>query len=239
MKDRLPTLAALRRELTRAANPERARNPIWFKTAKGDYAEGDKFIGILVPTLRTIARGYEHLKLAEIEKLLASRIHEYRYAGLLILVSHYEAANRRVRQEVFDFYIAHTRYINNWDLVDTSAPYIVGEHLLHRSRRVLYRLADSSVLWERRIAMVATSAFILRGDLKDTFNIAKRLLADKHDLIHKATGWMLREAGDHSRPKLTAFLKRNYSQMPRTALRYAIEHLPELQRKQILKGFFG
>jgi 3-methyladenine DNA glycosylase AlkD len=236
--DRLPTLAELRRELTRAANPERARNPIWFKTAKGDYGEGDKFIGVLVPTLRAIARSYGHLKLAEIEKLLASRIHEFRYAALLILVSQYKAASQPVRQEVFDFYVAHTRYINNWDLVDTSAPYIVGEHLVHRSRRVLYRLADSSVLWERRIAMVATSAFILRGDLKDTFNIAKRLLADKHDLIHKAIGWMLREAGDRSRPKMTAFLKRNYSQIPRTALRYAIEHLPEIERKQILKGSF-
>jgi DNA alkylation repair enzyme len=145
--DRLPTLAALRRELTRAANPERARNPIWFNTAKGDYGEGDEFIGVLVPTLRAIARSYGHLKLTEIEKLLASKIHEYRYAGLLILVSQYGAANQRVRQEVFDFYIAHTRYVNNWDLVDTTAPYIVGEHLIHRSRRVLYRLADSSVLW--------------------------------------------------------------------------------------------
>jgi 3-methyladenine DNA glycosylase AlkD len=235
---RLATLAALKRELTLAGDPQRARSPIWFKTGKGEYGEGDRFIGVRTPILRAIAGQYHHLGLPEIEKLLKSRIHEYRYAGLLILVSQYEAGDTDSRQKVFDFYLGHTRYINNWDLVDTSAPNIVGEHLVHRSRRVLYRLADSSVLWERRIAMVATSAFIVRGDLKDTLNIAKRLLADKYDLIHKAIGWMLREAGDRSRSKMIVFLNRNYPQMPRTALRYAIEHLPEAQRKRILKGLF-
>jgi 3-methyladenine DNA glycosylase AlkD len=129
--------------------------------------------------------------------------------------------------------------INNWDLVDTSAPDIVGEHLVSRSRRVLYRLAESGELWQRRIAMVATLAFIQKGDLKDTFGIAERLLADEHDLIHKAIGWMLREAGDNSRADMIAFLERHYSQIPRTALRYAIEHLPQGRRKRVLRGLFA
>jgi 3-methyladenine DNA glycosylase AlkD len=238
MTPRLPNLTALKRKLAQSGDPQRARNPIWFKTGQGDYAEGDKFIGVRIPALRAIANQYHHLELAEIERLLRSRIHEYRYAALLILVSQYEAGDFSTRKKVFDFYLDHTRYINNWDLVDTSAPYIVGEHLIHRSRRVLYRLAESPVLWERRIAMVATFAFIERGDLKDTYGIANRLLHDKHDLIHKAVGWMLREAGVYSRPSMLAFLKRHYSRMPRTALRYAVEHLPEVQRKKVLKGFF-
>jgi 3-methyladenine DNA glycosylase AlkD len=236
---RLATLTALKRELTQAGDPQRARNPIWFKTGKGEYGEGDEFIGVRIPTLRAIAGKYHDLKLREIEILLRSRIHEYRYAALLILVSRYEAGDARTRQEVFDFYLDHTGYVNNWDLVDTSAPNIVGEHLVRRSRRVLYRLAESPVLWERRIAMVATFAFIARDDLKDTFGIAKCLLADKHDLIQKATGWMLREAGVYSRPRMIAFLKRHYSRMPRTTLRYAIEHLPKVQRNRALKGIFA
>ncbi len=143
----------------------------------------------------SIAAKYHQLKLPDIETLLASPIHEHRYVSLLILVAWYQEGDSGARQEIFDFYLRQTAGVNNWDLVDTSAPYIVGEHLVSRSRRVLYRLASSHVLWERRIAMVATSAFIRRGDLKETFGIAERLLADKHDLIHKAIGWMLREAG--------------------------------------------
>jgi 3-methyladenine DNA glycosylase AlkD len=235
---RPPTLAGLKRELTRAADPERARNPIWFKTGKGQYGERDKFIGVTIPKQRSIAARYHDLQLSEIEQLLQSPIHEYRSIALSILVSRYQAGNRAARQKVFAFYLAHIGCINNWDLVDGSAPYILGQHLLNRSRRVLYRLAKSPVLWERRIAMVATSAFIDRGDLKDTFGIATLLLADRHDLIHKAVGWMLREAGVQSRSGMLRFLKRNYSRMPRTALRYAIEHLPVGQRKKILKGLF-
>jgi 3-methyladenine DNA glycosylase AlkD len=231
---RRSTLAALRRELGKAADPKRAGHPIWFKTGKGEYGEGDKFIGISVPVQRAIAGKYSDLQLDEIEKLLESRIHEHRYTGLLILVAQYEAGDAATKQRVFDFYLKHTRCVNNWDLVDTSAPYIVGEHLVSRSRRVLYRLAKSSDLWERRIAMIATAAFIDRGDLKDTFAIASRLLSDKHDLIHKAIGWMLREAGQHSRAEMIKFLKRNYSRTPRTALRYAIEHLAGNKRKNAL-----
>ncbi len=216
---RPPTLSALKRELAIAAKPARAGTLSWFKTGEGEYSEHDKFIGVSVPTLRVIAAKYHQLKLPDIETLLASPIHEHRYVSLLILVAWYQEGDSGARQEIFDFYLRQTAGVNNWDLVDTSAPYIVGEHLVSRSRRVLYRLASSHVLWERRIAMVATSAFIRRGDLKETFGIAERLLADKHDLIHKAIGWMLREAGKRSRVEMLGFLKRHYARMPRTALR--------------------
>jgi 3-methyladenine DNA glycosylase AlkD len=236
---RIPTLATLKRELGKAADSDRAGSLAWFKTGKGEYGEGDKFIGASVPIQRAIAENYHHLKLDDIERLLGSRIHEHRFTGVLILVGQYQAGDASAKQRVFDFYVNHARCINSWDLVDTSAPYIMGEHLVFRPRRVLYRLAESSNLWERRMAIVATAAFIDRGDLKDTFSIATRLLADKHDLIHKATGWMLREAGKHSRGEMIGFLKRNYSRIPRTALRYAIEHLPQAQRKRALNGLFA
>lgn len=234
------TLSGLKRELARDANPERARASAWFfKTGRGEYGEGDKFIGLTVPAQRAIANRYTLLGFTDLERLLASRIHEHRFTALLILVAQYENGNAAAKQKVFDFYLKHTHRVNNWDLVDTSAPYIVGEHLVTRSRQVLYRLAQSRDLWERRIAMVATMAFIRRGDLSDVFAIADRLLADNHDLIHKAIGWMLREAGKQSPTEMIDFLKRNYSRMPRTALRYAIERLPEAQRRAALRGQFA
>ena len=240
MSNHPPKFAALKREFTRAENPKRARDLAWFfKTGKGQYGEGDKFIGITVPVQRAIAKKFRHLELGDVEKLLESRVHEHRSVSLMILVAQYEDGDAATKERAFDFYLHHARCINNWDLVDGSAPYIVGKHLASRSRRVLYRLAKSPDLWERRIAMVATSTFIRGGDLKDTFAIASRLLGDKHDLIHKATGWMLREAGKQSRAELIRFLKRNYSRLPRTALRYAIEHFPVAQRKKALKGLFA
>jgi 3-methyladenine DNA glycosylase AlkD len=233
------TLAGLKRDLARAADPKRAASSAWFfKTGEGQYGAGDKFIGINVPTQRALARKYRHLKLSEVETLLTSTVHEHRLTALLILKIQYKSGDAAEKRQVFDFYLDHTRWVNNWDLVDSSAPYIVGEHLVKRPRRILYRLARSSSLWERRIAMISTAAFIRRGDLKDTFAIAELLLADEHDLIHKAIGWMLREAGKQSQTELIAFLKRNYARMPRTALRYAIERLPETQRSRILKGLF-
>jgi 3-methyladenine DNA glycosylase AlkD len=238
-RKRIPTLAALKRELSRASDRERMRTLTWYKAGKGEYAEHDKFIGVSWPKLRGIAANYHHLKLAEIDTLLNSPIHEYRFTALLILVARYQDGDGRMRGKIFDFYLNHTHRINNWDLVDISASFIVGEHLVRKSRRILYCLAQSSELWERRIAMVATSAFIQRGDLKDTFALAKHLLGDSHDLIQKAIGWMLREAGKHSRARMIDFLKRNYSQMPRTTLRYAIEHLPQVQRKRALQGLFS
>jgi|SRR5450631_2311016 3-methyladenine DNA glycosylase AlkD len=234
-----PGLAALKRELAKAAEGNRAGYLAWFKAGKGEYGEGDKFIGVRVPAQRAIAEKYYRLGLDEIEKLLESPIHEHRFTGLLILMAQYEGGYQSTKRRIFGFYLNHTRCVNNWDLVDASAPSIVGQHLVFRSRRVLYRLAKSSGLWERRIAMVATAAFIDRGDLKDTFAIAARLLVDRQDLIQKATGWMLREAGKHSRSQLISFLKRHYSQIPRTTLRYAIEHLPEAQRKKVLRGIFS
>lgn len=234
-----PSLRELRRELAASADPERARNLAWFfKTAKGQYGEGDRFIGITVPVLRRIARRYRHLRLGEITKLLTSRTHEHRFTALEILVAQYECGDTDSRQSIFDFYLRHTRNINNWDLVDTSAPYIIGEHLRSRPRDILYKLSKSRNLWERRIAIVATMPLIRTGDLDDTFAIATLLLDDKHDLIHKAVGWMLREAGKRSMPALLKFLQQNYRAIPRTALRYAIERLPKSQRKSILVGVF-
>lgn len=228
--------AELKKELAAAADPERARGSAWFfKTGKGQYGHGDRFLGITVPVQRRIAHRYTHVPLADVEKLLASPIHEHRFVALEILVARYEQGDI----EVFDFYLKHTRFVNNWDLVDTSAPYIVGEHLLTRPRRILYRLAKSRNLWERRMAIVSTQALIRAGEIDDTFAIARILLPDEHDLIHKAVGWMLREAGKQSPPALLKFLKENYAALPRTTLRYAIERLPAARRKRILAGDFA
>jgi 3-methyladenine DNA glycosylase AlkD len=227
-------VADLEKELRASADPERARNSAWFfKSAEGQYGHGDRFIGLTVPTIRRIAHRYIHLPLTHVETLLASPIHEYRFAALEILVAQYERGDGKA---VFDFYLKHTKFVNNWDLVDTSAPYIVGEHLLTRPRRILYRLAKSKNLWERRIAIVSTMMLIRAGEIEDTFAIAKLLLADDHDLIHKAVGWMLREAGKQSAPALLRFLKRNYSALSRTTLRYAIERFPAAERKRLLAG---
>lgn len=228
------SLSDLKKELSAAADPERARNLAWFfKTEKGQYGYGDRFIGLTVPTLRRIAHHYLHLPLADVGKLLASPIHEHRFAALEILVAQYD---REKSKAIFDFYLKHTRFVNNWDLVDTSAPYIAGQHLLTRPRKILYRLAKSKNLWERRIAIVSTFAFIKAGEIDDTFAIAKLLLKDDHDLIHKAVGWALRETGKQSTPALLRFLKENYSALPRTTLRYAIERFPAAQRKRLLAG---
>ena len=223
-------------ELAAAADPERASNSAWFfKTAEGQYGHGDRFIGLTVPAMRRIAHRYVHLPLTDVAKLLASPIHEHRSVALEILVAQYEQGN----SSVYSFYLKHTRFVNNWDLVDGSAPYIVGVHLLTRPRKILYRLAKSKNVWERRIAIVSTLTLIRQGEIEDTFAIAKLLLADDHDLIHKAVGWMLREAGKQSTPALLRFLKQNYAAMPRTTLRYAIERFPAPQRKKILSGVIG
>jgi 3-methyladenine DNA glycosylase AlkD len=233
------TLSDLRRELESTSDAKRARNLAWFfKTGKGEYGEGDKFCGITVPALRKIASRYRHVKLSDLKKLLSSEIHEHRLAALMILVDQYKRGSVELRKDIFDFYLANTRSVNNWDLVDASARDIVGEHLVSRSRKMLYTLAKSSDLWERRIAIIATHAFIRRGDLADTFKISGLLLGDKHDLIHKAVGWMLREAGKQSEPQLVHFIKTNYSTIPRTTLRYAIERMPEAVRKRQLRGEF-
>jgi 3-methyladenine DNA glycosylase AlkD len=229
----------LERELAEVADEERARTLAWFfKTGKGDYAEGDCFLGLNVPQQRKFAHRYRDLPLAELAKLLESKWHEHRFVSLTILVDRFRRASEERRQDIFDFYLQHTSRINNWDLVDTSAPYIVGTYLTNRPREILYQLAGSANLWERRIAVVATFAFIKKGDIDETFKICERLLADEHDLIHKACGWALREAGKVSPPALVRFLHRHYGRLPRTTLRYAIERFSLEERKAMLRGEF-
>jgi 3-methyladenine DNA glycosylase AlkD len=230
----------LRRELRALAHPERALGVArFFKTGKGEYGAGDKFLGINVPALRKIARKFRELPLADAESLLLSRWHEERLCALIILVAQFERGTETERQAIFNFYLAHTDRVNNWDLVDASAPYIVGGWLVGRTRDALDRLALSESMWERRIAMVATLWFIRRGELADTFRIAKTLLDDQEPLLHKAIGWMLREAGKKDEPELIAFLREHYAELPRTTLRYAIERFPAERRKRMLQGDFG
>jgi 3-methyladenine DNA glycosylase AlkD len=227
------------RELKGVADPNRAASSAWFfKTGKGQYGEGDRFLGITVPLQRRVALRHRDLPFADIKRLLASPIHEHRTVGLEILVAQYERGDDAQRDRIFQFYLRNARFANNWDLVDGSAPYIVGEHLKTRPRGVLDRLATSKLLWERRIAIVSTLALIKNGEIKDTYRIAEKLLADQHDLIHKAVGWALRETGKVSRPALLRFLRANYESVPRTTLRYAIERFPQAHRKRILAGNF-
>lgn len=229
----------LERELAALANAERAKNLQWFfKTGKGEYGEGDLFLGIPVPLLRKTALRHRALPLKRVAALLRSRWHEVRVAALEILVAQYERGDETERQAIFDFYLQNTRGINNWDLVDTSAPYIVGRHLLTGARDILDTLVVSQNVWERRIAIVATLALIKEGEIEDTYRIAEKLLSDRHDLIQKAVGWALRETGKVSRPSLIRFLRKHYPSIPRTALRYAIEHFPPEHRKLILSGNF-
>ncbi len=234
-----PSARAVKADLRALANPARAAGArSFFKTAPGEYGEGDQFLGITVPEQRKVARQHRGLPLAEVAVLLRSPMHEDRFTALEILVMQYETGDAKTREGVFRFYLQHTDRVNNWDLVDTSARYIVGEHLRDRSRVRVYRLARSKRLWERRIAMVATHAWIAAGDTADAYAIADLLLDDAHDLIRKAVGWMLREAGVHDRAALLRFLRTRYARVARTTLRYAIEHLPAAQRKRILAGDF-
>jgi 3-methyladenine DNA glycosylase AlkD len=235
----LPSRKQLERDLAAVASRKRAKGLAWFfKTGKGEYGEGDRFLGITVPVQRKIALRHLLLPLDDIAHLLASPIHEHRFTALEILVAKYQRADDANRLRIFAFYLRHAERANNWDLVDTSAPYIVGEHLKRGSRKQLDRLAASRNLWKRRIAIVSTLALIRDGQIDDTFRIAEKLLRDQHDLIHKAVGWMLRETGKVSPPALLDFLKTHYSALPRTTLRYAIERFPLARRKRILAGEF-
>lgn len=229
------TLAALRKELRAAANPEQARvAQSFFKTGPGQYGEGDRFLGIRVPVLRTLVRKYATLSIADIEKLLQSRWHEERLTALLLLVRRYERGDDATRDAIYALYFRRMACINNWDFVDSSAPHIVGAHLRDRDRAPLYTLARSPSVWERRIAILATQHYIRRGDFHDTLAIAALLLDDPHDLIHKATGWMLREIGNRDRAAEEQFLRKHAARMPRTMLRYAIEKFPEPLRRKYL-----
>jgi 3-methyladenine DNA glycosylase AlkD len=208
----------------------------FFKTGPGEYGEGDIFIGVTVPVLRKVAAEHRDISLTEVKKLLKSKIHEERLAALLILAAKYSRGGAPEKKCIYELYLKSTRYINNWDLVDLTAGHIVGEHLMDRSKKPLYDLAGSGSLWERRIAIVATFAFIKRDVHAHTLKIAAKLLADEEDLIHKAVGWMLREVGKRDLRAEEKFLKQYYDEMPRTALRYAIERFPEAKRKRYLRG---
>jgi 3-methyladenine DNA glycosylase AlkD len=219
--------------LAKIATPERAASSRrFFKTGKGDYGEGDVFVGVAVPDQRKIARAFAALPLAEARTLLASKIHEARLVALLILVRQFDKGDAATQQAIVDLYLASTDRINNWDLVDSSAAPILGAWLLTRDTKILRQLARSKSLWERRIAMIATHAFTKAGKPAATFAVARLLLADDHDLIHKAIGWMLREVGEKvDQDTLRAFLDEHVRELPRTALRYAIEKFSPTERK--------
>ncbi|MBN1928284.1 MAG: DNA alkylation repair protein [Chlorobiaceae bacterium] len=207
----------------------------FFKTGPGEYGEGDRFRGIRVPVLRKLCREFRHAGIEVISELLDSPWHEDRMLALLLLIERYRASDEHGREALYDFYCQRTDRINNWDLVDVTCPHIVGRHLDSRDRTPLYRFVESPSLWERRIAIVSTFHFIRNGDFRDTLALAERLLADPEELLHKATGWMLREVGKRDQPQLEAFLDRHATAMPRTMLRYAIERLPEEQRLEWLR----
>ena len=208
----------------------------FFKTGPGEYGEGDIFIGVRVPVLRKLIKDYLDLPIEEIKLLLQSAIHEERLFALLLLVRISSKADEAEKKSIYELYLKSTAYINNWDLVDTSAEHIVGRYLKDKNRTPLYRLAKSTDLWERRIAIMATFHFIKHHDFADTLQIAKILLSDRHDLIHKAVGWMLREIGNRDLSAEENFLQKHYEKMPRTMLRYAIEKFPEAKRQRYLKG---
>lgn len=222
----------VKKELQKLKNKEKAKILLrFFKTGKGEYGEGDVFLGIKVPDLRLVAKNNLNINLKELQNLLESNIHEHRMIALLILVENFK---KEEKEEVFNFYINNLKNINNWDLVDLSCPNIVGKHLFKRDRNLLYKLAESENLWEKRIAIVSTYYFIKNNDFKDTMKIAKILLKDEHDLIHKAVGWMLREVGKRDEEMLIDFLEKEYYNMSRMTLRYAIERLEESKRKYFL-----
>lgn len=228
-------LHAIRADFKKLAKPQKAKAMMGFKTGKGEYAEGDVFLGLTVPEVRSIAKKYSGMALSRTEYLLQKGKHEERLGALFILVDRFRKSDGKEQKRIFDIYLKNTKHINNWDLVDASAHYIAGAYLHGKPKTALYTLARSKNLWEKRIAMVATFYDIQKGDAKEAHKIADMLLSDSHDLIHKAVGWMLREAGKRvSRDDLKKYLKSRVGKIPRTALRYAIEHFPEQERKVFL-----
>lgn len=225
------------KRLQALGDPERAGNlRRYFKTGPGEYAHGDVFAGLRVPEIRSLAKEYHALIPETIRELLHSSLHEARLLALLIMVQAYKHGSASSQERIYRLYLENTRHINNWDLVDLSAPQIVGAHLEHRDRAPLFSLAQSDLLWDRRISILATFHFIKAYAFGETLRIAEHLIHDPHDLIHKAVGWMLREIGKRDQPTEEAFLKRHYTTMPRTMLRYAIERFPHDLRQRYLHG---
>lgn len=232
------SLDDIQRAIHKYHNPARAIHSLrFFKTAKGEYGHGDIFLGLTNPECHRIAKIYQDVPRSIVESLLQSPIHEHRLIALLILIYQFKNGDQSTRTDIYNLYLRSTKFINNWDLVDSSADKIIGEYLVDKDHRILKKLASSELLWDRRIAIIATFAFIKRGDPKTTFDISKMLLSDKHDLIHKAVGWMLREVGKRCGQEVEEqFLRSTYHQMPRTMLRYAIERFPESLRLSYLHG---
>jgi 3-methyladenine DNA glycosylase AlkD len=222
---------SIQSDLQKAGNKERAEHSArYFKTGKGEYGEGDMFAGLTVPVVRSVAKRYRDLPIADVEKLLHSPIHEYRLTALIILTY------KKLTKDIVDLYLRNTKYINNWDLVDLSSHEILGTYLLDKPRSILYGLAKSKNIWERRIAVISTFAFLRSSDYADSMKLAELLLHDPHDLMHKAVGWMLREVGKRNENVLVDYLSTRYKTMPRTMLRYAIEKFPPARRQKYLNG---
>ena len=231
------------KELQKYADTKRKKTNEWFfKTGKGEYGEGDIFIGVRVPDIRKVAVQFSELNLVEVGKFLQSSIHEERLLALLILVAKFKKGDTKKQAQIYKFYLnsKNRKRINNWDLVDLSAQYIVGQYILNnpKEKKILNKLVSSKLIWDRRIAIIATWMFICEGEITDTLRLSKKLLNDKEDLIHKAVGWMLREAWKKDFKKVEEFLIKNYKKLPRTTLRYAIERMERPKRKRFLKGDF-
>ncbi len=227
----------IKNKLKALSNPKKAKIlSSFFQTKKGEYAEGDVFLGVTVPQSRKVVAPYTDLPLLEVEKLLQSKYHECRFAALVILVNKFERGNEATQETIYNFYLNHTQSINNWDLVDVSCYKIVGPWLLNKDRAVLYNLAQSNWLWDQRIAIVSTLAFIHNNEFEDTLRLSKHFLTHNHHLIHKACGWMLREVGKRNKTTLTEFLDKYAPQMPRVMLRYSIEKLSGEERKTYLRA---
>jgi 3-methyladenine DNA glycosylase AlkD len=231
---RLSARVVERRVLALRAPERAAALQRFFKTGPGEYGEGDRFLGLTMPQVRTLAADVAEIPFGELERLLESSWHEVRMLALVLMAARYPLADTRTQRDIYRLYLRRTDRINNWDLVDVTAPGVVGLHLLTRSRAVLRRLARSRSLWERRIAIVSTLTFIRHNQFADTLGISMLLMADRHDLMHKAVGWMLREVGKRDQPTLCRFLDAHAATMPRTMLRYAIERLPVNRRRHYM-----